>query len=106
MAPRFTEALRGRRALILFLAGSLILCFRTKDCSVAATILPSTDPILRDVVTSRLWSGAMLSPFDNPLIWMVRFGLFLDWGDFLWLHSSCLFAPTSFYNHLASQDGQ
>ena len=102
VAPRFTEALRGRRALILFLGGSLILCFRAKDCSVAATILPSTEPILRDVVTSRLWSGAMLSPFDNPPdldgpLWaLFRLGRLPLAAFFM------SFAPTSFYNHLAA----
>ena len=66
VVPRFTEALRDRRVLVLFLGESLV-CFRAKDCSVVATILPSTDPILRDVVTSRLWSGAMSSSFDDSI---------------------------------------
>ena len=64
VVPRFTEALRDRRVLVLFLGESLV-CFRAKDCSVVATILPSTDPILRDVVTSRLWSDALSSSFDS-----------------------------------------
>jgi hypothetical protein len=111
VVPRFTEALRDRRVLVLLLGESLV-CFRAKDCSVVATILPSTDPILRDVVTSRLWSGAMSSSFDSSIDWTVRFGLFLDGGDFLWLQAferfgaSYSFPPTDFYNRLSVQDGQ
>jgi hypothetical protein len=63
VVPRFTEALRDRRALVFL--GESLACFRAKDCSVVATILPSTDPILRDVVTSRLWSDALSSSFDS-----------------------------------------
>jgi hypothetical protein len=64
VVPHFTEAFRDRRALVLFLGKNLV-CFRAKDCSVVATILPSTAPIRRDVVTSRLWFGAMSSSFDS-----------------------------------------
>lgn len=79
VVPRFTEALRDRRALVLFLGESLV-CFRAKDCSVVATILPSTDPILRDVLTSRLWSGVVSSPFDNSIDSDGPPWAFLRWG--------------------------
>ena len=79
VVPRFTEALRDRRALVIFLGESLV-GFRAKDCSVVATILPSTDPILRDVVTSRLWSDAMSSSFDISTDSDGPLWAFLLWG--------------------------
>ena len=100
VVPRFTEALRDRRALVIFLGESLV-GFRAKDCSVVATILPSTDPILRDVVTSRLWLMPSHRPSTSQQTRTVRFGLFFYGGYFLWLQvferfvASYSFPPTN-----------